>query len=292
MNQPSRLHSPRTLLALVIALIAIPASLTGCTTNAATGHSQFNMISRDKEIAMGEEAMPKIIEQYGGRLSDDYMQTYVTDVGMKLVSDIEPAYRDLPWQFTVLDSDVVNAFALPGGKVFITKGLLVKLDDEAELAGVLGHEIGHVTAEHADKQLSNQLIFTGVLVGAAVASSQSNSDLVRAGVPLLVGVGGEGFLLSYSRKDELVADGLGMRYMARAGYDPAAQRDVMKILENETGKSGSKRGVAFFNTHPYPETRIKKIDERLAQQYPEEMRKNMVRDRNRFQEHVQPLEEE
>ena len=278
----ARVRSPSGLTLLVLAL----GLLSGCTTNAATGRRQFNMLSRSQEIAMGAQAMPEVLKQYGGRIDDPYMQSYVTEVGMKLAAQTEGDYASLPWQFTVLNSDVVNAFALPGGKVFITKGLLVKLDDEAELAGVLGHEIGHVAAEHADKQMSDQMIFAGVLVGASIGSSRSDSDLVRAGVPLLVGVGGEGFLLSYSRKDELEADALGMRYMARAGYDPAAQRDVMEILEKESKKSGSRRPLPFFSTHPYPETRIKKIDERLAHEYPPEMRAELVRNKERFQERV------
>jgi len=125
------------------------------------------------------------------------------------------------------------------------------------------------------------LLFTGMLAGAAVASGRSDSDFVRAGVPLLVGLGGSGFLLKFGRNDELEADALGMRYMARAGYDPAAQRDVMNVLEEATRTSGG-RGMELFSTHPYPETRIKKIEERLAREYPPESRAGLVRRQDRF----------
>lgn len=272
------------LFALLLPVAPFFASV-GCTTNPATGRSQLNLLSRDQEIAMGSEAMPQIIEQYGGPLDDEYMQSYVTQIGMSMVPFTEGDYASLPWQFTVLDSDVINAFALPGGKIFITRGLLIKLDDEAELAGVLGHEIGHVTAEHADRHVSNQLILAGVVAGTAVAAGQSDSTFVSAGVPLLVGIGGEGFILKYGRNDELQADALGMRYMARAGYDPAAQRDVMEVLKEASGDS-SGRQPQFLSTHPYPETRIRKIDELLARDYPPDARTRLVRNKSKFQESV------
>ncbi|RMH26559.1 MAG: hypothetical protein D6693_07050 [Planctomycetota bacterium] len=260
--------------------------LGGCTTNPATGRRQFDLIGRQREIAIGEEAKREIAAQYGGPVDDPYMQSYVRGVGLSLVEHVEGDYGELPWEFTVLDSDVINAFALPGGKVFITRGLVVRLDDEAMLAGVLGHEIGHVTAEHADKQLSEKLAFSIGLAGAAVAAGSSDSDWVRAGVPLLVGVGGSGFLLKFSRNDELEADALGMRYMARAGYDPRALRDVMIVLEDASGRGGREAGGArppqIFSTHPYPETRIAKIDERLAREYPPEARTGLVRNPERF----------
>ncbi len=274
--------------AMICLSILFASLFAGCTTNPATGRRQFDLIGRQQEIAIGEQAKGELTAQYGGPIADAYMQTYVRDVGMKLVAQTEGDYESLPWEFTVLDSDVVNAFALPGGKVFITRGLLVKLDDEAMLAGVLGHEVAHVTAEHADKQMSQALIVTGVVAGASVAAGMSDSDLVRAGVPLLVGVGGTGFVLKFGRNDELEADALGMRYMARAGYDPAAQRDVMRVLgEASGGKDGNQAGAAsppeWWSTHPFPETRIERIDERLESKYPPQSRAGLVRNPDSFQ---------
>ncbi len=272
---------------MICIAILFASMLAGCTTNPATGRRQFDLIGRQQEIAIGEAAKDDLAAQYGGRIADTYMQAYVRDIGMSLVDHVEGNYGDLPWEFAVLDSDVVNAFALPGGKVFITRGLLVKLDDEAMLAGVLGHEIAHVTAEHADKQLSQSLIVTGVVAGAAVAAGQSESDFVRAGVPLLVGAGGTGFILKFGRNDELEADALGMRYMARAGYDPAAQRDVMIVLSDATGNAGGNRAGSggtpeWLSTHPFPETRIKQIEDRLARRFPPEDRAGLVRNPDRY----------
>ncbi len=274
-----------------LTLTLVCSGLVGCTTNAATGKSQFNMMSREDEIKLGEEAKPQLIDQYGGRIDDAYMQAYVTEVGMRMVPFIEGDYGELPWEFIVLDSDVINAFALPGGKVFITRGLLVELEDEAMLAGVLGHEIGHVTAEHADKQVSNQMIFSGILIGASVAAGFSDDDLVQVGVPLLVGVGGQGFLLKFGRGDELQADSLGMRYMSRAGYDPAAQRDVMVVLKEASGGGSGSAGSGgrppeFLSTHPYPETRIDRINKALEKDYPPSVRASLARDRPAYQQNV------
>lgn len=278
------------MLALAVVLLW-GAGLVGCTTNAATGKSQFNFLSRGQEIAIGEEAKPQLVEQYGGRIDDAYMQAYVTEVGMSMVPHVEGDYGDLPWEFIVLDSDVINAFALPGGKVFITRGLLVELEDEAMLAGVLGHEIGHVTAEHADKRISNQMIVAGVVVGASVAAGvSSDDDLVRVGVPVLVGATGQGFLLKFGRGDELQADSLGMRYMSRAGYDPEAQRDVMDVLRAASGggadSAGGGRPPEFLSTHPYPETRIDRINKALNKEYPESMRDTLARNKARYEQRV------
>lgn len=273
--------------AMICFAILFVSLLAGCTTNPATGRRQFDLIGRQQEIAIGEQAKGELAAQYGGPIADAYMQTYVREIGMKLVAQTEGDYESLPWEFTVLDSDVINAFALPGGKVFITRGLLVRLDDEAMLAGVLGHEVAHVTAEHADKQMSQSLLVTGVVAGASAAAGQSDSDLVRAGVPLLVGVGGTGFVLKFGRDDELEADALGMRYMARAGYDPAAQRDVMKVLGEATGAGGGNRAGAgrppeWLSTHPFPETRIARIDQRLERRFPPEERARLVRNPDRY----------
>lgn len=250
----------------LVALLLAPA-LTGCVTNAATGKSQFNSLSRDEEIAMGTEAQTEIIPQYGGAVDDPALQAYVTEVGMKMVPYVEGDYGSLPWEFTLLDTEVINAFALPGGKVFLTRGLASKLSSEAEMAGVLGHEIGHVTAEHADKRITNQLIFTGVLIGASVGAGFSDDGWIQAGVPLLVGVGGQGFLLKFGRGEEYESDTLGIRYMTKAGYNPEGQVRVMQVLADAS--QGAGRQPEFLSTHPYPESRVKRAEEIIRKDYPQ-----------------------
>lgn len=262
-NDPHR-RSPLRL-ALAFAALLLAPMLVGCVTNPATGKTQLNALSREEEIAMGQQGMDEIVPQYGGEVESQALQQYVSEVGMSMVPYVEGDYGSLPWEFTLLDTDVINAFALPGGKVFVTRGLASKLNSEAELAGVLGHEIGHVTAEHADKRVANQLIFTGVLVGASVAAGQSDNGLIEAGVPLLVGVGGQGFLLKFGREEEYEADSLGMRYMTKAGYNPIGQKRVMQVLVDASQGS---RQPEFLSTHPYPESRVKRVESIIEKEYP------------------------
>ncbi|TVQ80299.1 MAG: hypothetical protein EA380_03425 [Phycisphaeraceae bacterium] len=247
---------------LGVALAAVlGVGVTGCSTNPATGRSQLNLLSRAHEISIGSEAQPQLVAEYGGEVRDPQLRAYVTRVGMSMVEYTEGDFRDLPWEFTLLDSDVINAFALPGGKVFVSRGLVQKMTNEAQLAAVLGHEIGHVTARHANDRISRQLILTGVVVGATVAAGQSDSDLVRVGVPVLVGTTGTGFSLSFDRNQELESDRLGMRYMTRAGYDPRGMLQLMEILRDA---SGERSQPEWLSTHPLPETRIRAIEQRLA----------------------------
>ncbi len=241
-------------LACFVLLAGVVAS--GCTVNPATGRRQFNLLSTESEIAMGLEAKPQVIQEYGGEVSDPKLKAYVSDIGMRLAAETEGAGPEFPWSFTVLNSDVINAFALPGGQVFITKGLLAKMTNEAQLAGVLGHEVGHAVAEHGDERISQQLIASGVVAAATIAAADADDDLVRQGVPLLVGLSGQGFLLHYSRDQEHESDLLGVRYMVRAGYDPRGQLQVMQILQEASGGGG---GIEFFSTHPNPENRVDRI---------------------------------
>ncbi len=189
---------------------------------------------------------------------------YVRDLGQKLAAKSERA--QLPWEFHVVDSAAINAFALPGGKVFITRGLLAKMENEAQLAGVLGHEIGHVTAEHVDQQMGRQVAFNLGLVALGTAAEQGDSDWLKA---LGVGaqVGGSLYLLKFSRSQEYQADELGLRYMTRAGYNPVGQVQVMEILKRESAESG--RPIEFLSTHPLPSSRIDRLKNLIHEKYPQ-----------------------
>jgi len=242
-----------------IVLCAV-GSVSGCGTM---------LLSWDQEVQMGVEAAPQFTAQYGGMVRDGQAVGYVRQIGTSLTTAIGQSTPDLPWEFTLLDSDVINAFALPGGKVFVTRGLVQRLDNEAELAGVLGHEIGHVTARHANKRISAQIGINIVLagLGAVVAASDEDSTARKVGqigVPALA-ISGNLVMLKYGRDEELEADRLGMRYMARKGYDPRGQLQVMQMLE-ETSKAGS-RQPELLSTHPYPERRIEQIRSLLQTKY-------------------------
>jgi len=206
-------------LAAAAVLLALPW-LQGCTTNPATGRENLSLVSQEEERRLGEEAHPEILEEFGGEYKDASTQAYVRGIGQLLAQSSE--MPDLDWHFTVLDSDIINAFALPGGYIYISRGLMALADDEAQLASVIGHEIGHVTARHYATRQTQSIgaqvgvallsILTGVTAGGEAAQS----------VGQLGGVLAQGYLASYSRSQELESDGLGIRYLSRTGYDTAA----------------------------------------------------------------------
>ncbi len=257
-------------IAVLLVLAALTLLQTGCTTNPATGKQSFTLLSWEKEKQMGAQAAAGLAAQFGGEVGDSISSGYVREVGFKLVTGIEAGVPDLDWEFTLLNDDLINAFALPGGKVYITRGLAEKLENEAELAGVLGHEIGHVTARHGNQRISKQIGFN-IALGAGsivVGTSSADSDLRKygqVGLPAMA-IGGNVVLLKYGRDEESEADMLGLRYMARAGYDPIGQLRVMQILQ-EAAKGP--RQPEWLSTHPYPETRIKRVQKLLEIQYPD-----------------------
>jgi predicted Zn-dependent protease len=240
------------------------APMSSCSTNPATGRSQFNALDPQQEIALGAQSSPAVIQQFGGRYSDADVQAYTNEVGRRLAQFAEWSGPELPWEFTMLDSDVINAFALPGGKIFFSRGLAAELENEAQFAGVLGHEVGHVTARHINDQVFREQV---AAVGGEVASKLLEGRGGAAGqlTPTLVQLGSQSVLLRFSRKQELEADSLGMRYMSKAGYDPAALLGVMEVLERSM--KGGGRGTEFFSTHPYPQTRIDQINAELKGTY-------------------------
>ena len=188
--------------------------LAGCGTpvvNPVTGKTERSVMTEADEIAEGRKAHPQIVQEYG-RVDDARLQAYVSEIGQRLARQSHRA--QLPWTFTVLDSPEVNAFALPGGYVYVTRGILAHLGSEAELAGVLGHEIGHVTARHSVNGMSRELaIGLGAAVGLALLDvDEAGQELASLGLGLM--------FLKFSRSQEQQADQLGVRYVHRAGLDP------------------------------------------------------------------------
>lgn len=246
--------------ALACAALAAP----GCVTNQATGRNQLDYLSREDEIALGTEAKPQLTQEYGGAVSDPRINQYVTSVGTSMVGHTEGDYRTLPWEFTLLNSDVINAFALPGGKVFISRALAERFTSEAQLAGVLGHEIGHVTAEHADRAVARQMGL-GILAGVGTVLA-GNDQTMGAAVGVLVSSAGV-YSLSFSREQENEADALGMRYMTAAGYNPVGMLEVMKVLAAASQEGGGGGPPEFLSTHPDPRSRVSIITKRLEAAY-------------------------
>ncbi|MCF8043956.1 MAG: M48 family metalloprotease [Desulfarculaceae bacterium] len=235
-----------------------------CAANPVTGEQQLAMMSAQEEIALGERAYPAAIDQYGGALPrDSAMQAYVGRVGRRVAG---VSHRpNLPWEFTVVESEEINAFAMPGGKIAITRGLLVRLPDEDSLAFVLAHETGHVTARHfVSRHAQSSLINLGVLgVGVALGGSGWGGVAQRT-----AGTAGNLVLLSYSRDQERQADDLGSMYMIAAGYNPKAQVEVMELLLKLRDKEPS-YVATLFSTHPLDQERLQTARRRVEKVSPE-----------------------
>lgn len=235
--------------------IVLVVTMGGCSTNLATGERRLNFTSEAQEIAMGKQADQEIGASLG-LYPDDALQRYVHQLGMKLASTSERP--NLPWTFRVVDDPVVNAFAVPGGFIYVTRGILAHLNSEAELAGVMGHEIGHVTAQHSVHQMAtSQLAQLGLGLGTAlIPEIQPYADLAGTGLGLL--------FLKFGRDDESQADELGVRYMTRTGSDPRQLGSVMGMLDRLSQEGGTGRAPEWLATHPSPGNRREHIAEIIS----------------------------
>jgi len=242
-----------------VLLAAATAVAGGCATNPVTGDKDFVLMSEAKERELGARFHQRILEQHDV-YRDDELQAYVNRIGQRLAA---VSHRpELGYQFTVLDDDSVNAFALPGGYIYVTRGILVYFNSEAELAGVLGHEIGHVTARHSVRQYSTATA-TGLLGSILLAEAGAG----RAGAELF-NVVHTATIRGYGRKHELESDRLGAQYLARAGYDSGEMLDVIGILKDQeqyeihrAGEEGREPRVyhGVFATHPDNDTRLQEV---------------------------------
>src|SRR5258705_3750012 len=240
-----------------VRFLVLSVCIAACATNPATGRRQINLMSEAQEISAGQEADAQVKKEMGV-YSDANLQDYVNGVGMKLAKVSERP--KLPWHYTVVDSPAINAFALPGGYIYITRGILPFLNDEAQLAGVLGHETGHVTARHAAQQYTRAVGGTIGLValGIFVPAAQPFGGIAQQGLGVL--------FLKFSREFELQADQLGTRYAARANWDPAGVPDMLATLGRLDEASGQTKGMPnWLETHPEPLARIKEIQPQVQQ---------------------------
>lgn len=241
---------------VVLTLVTALLTAGGCATNPATGRPQLALISESQEIAMGRESAEQV-DATMGLYQDDALEVYVDRIGQRLAAASERP--DLPWRFAVVDDDVVNAFALPGGYIYLTRGILAHFNSEAELAAVLGHEIGHVTGRHSVEQLSRQqLASLGLGIGGALYSPiRGMSGVLSQGLGVL--------FLKYGRDDEREADTLGVRYMVREGYDPNAAVAVFEMLGRKTEAAGGQQIPSWLSTHPAPADRRERLKAQIAE---------------------------
>jgi len=228
----------------------------GCATNPVTGRKELAMITEQQEIAMGQQA-DKEVQAAIGLYPDDDLQNYVARLGKELAARSERPH--LPWTFRVVNDAAVNAFALPGGFIYVTRGLLTHLNSEAELVSVLGHEIGHVTARHSVSQISKaQLASLGLGIAMILQpqAAQAYGDLAQTGLSVL--------FLKYGRDDERQADDLGLRYMVQNGYDPRAMPEVFDVLGRVS--QGQGRLPNWLSSHPDPGARAQRASTAVAGQ--------------------------
>ncbi len=241
----------RIMIGLLIVAFAFWKKCSNTEINPYTGKEQVISMTSEEEIAIGLQSAPQIAQQYGGLFQDQRMQDYVDIVGKKLIDN--SLAKDTPYQYEfhlLADSETINAFALPGGQIFITYALFSKLQNEDQLAGVLGHEVGHVLGRHSAERIANSEFWQTLSQGASVGADAGG---------LIAGIG-QNVLLGNGRGDELESDDLGVRFMINAGYDPNEMIGVMQILKDAAGPN---RAPEFQSTHPDPENRIEKIRESI-----------------------------
>ena len=259
----------RLIIGALIAAVAVGAYYFRSSVNPVTGRTERVSLTPSEEIALGLRAAPEMMREFGGLHPDALAQARVDEIGARLVDALPTIFPDgdNPYSFAfhlLADPDVVNAFALPGGQVFITEALYARLETDGQLAGVLGHEIGHVIERHGAERLAEQGLLQG-LVGAVGVAAYDPSNPSTAEVARLAQVVGSLVAMKYGREDELESDQYGVRLTAAAGYDPNAMVRVMEILRDA---SGGGRRPEFFSTHPDPGNRIGRILDEIAAVFP------------------------
>ncbi len=249
----------RLLVMLVMAGVALFGYFSKMQVNPVTGQRQKVSMTPQEEVALGLQSAPSMAAEYGGLYQDEKAQFLVKKIGQSIIQSTEAKNSPYQFDFHVLaDPETVNAFAVPGGQIFITMGLLKRLKTEDQLAGVLGHEIGHVIGRHSAQQMAKQELIAGLAGAATVGMSDggySNGAVAQYVANLMN--------LKYGRDDELEADDFGVKYAIGTGHNPEAMIEVMKILDEAAGGSGESKSD-FTSTHPSPENRILKIKEAMA----------------------------
>jgi len=230
---------------------------SGCARNPVTGKKEVVLMSEKQEIEMGKQADPEVIKQFG-LYEDSSLQRYMNQLGQQMAAI---SHRPkLEYHFRVINSEVVNAFAVPGGYVYFTRGILAHLNNEAQFAGVLGHEIGHITARHSVQQQRNQILAQVGLIAGMILSP----ELARFGEAASQGLGL--MLLKYGRDAERQSDELGVAYSAKIGYDPQYMADFFQTLERQSKAAGSEELPDFLSTHPSPEERYNTVKKLAAEE--------------------------
>ncbi len=241
----------RLLIGVVVVAFAFIKKCGNKTVNPYTNRVQNISMSPQQEIQIGRQSAPQMAQQHGGLHADTKLQAFIDNIGNKLVKS--SMARETPYRYDfhlLADDRTINAFALPGGQIFMTYGLLARLKNEDQVAGVLGHEIGHVLGRHSAERVAESEFWKTISMGASVGADMGN----------VVNQYANGTLLKNGRDDELESDELGVLFMINAGYDPSQMIEVMRVLK---AAAGSNRVPEFRSSHPDPENRIEHIQEAI-----------------------------
>jgi len=264
---------PRLLTAMHFAGFALFSYFRQQSTNPVTGEKQYVAVSPEQEIALGLQAAPEMIQQFGGVSQDPQASAAVEAVGRRIAEQSAAARSEYEYHFTLLgDRNTINAFALPGGPIFVTEALLSRLSSEGELAGVLAHEVGHVLGRHSAERIAKQQLTQG-LTGALVLSTYDPDNPNSAGTAQMAMLIGSLINLRYGREDELESDRLGVKLMTEAGYDPRSLIRVMDVLASSREGGGAPE---FLSTHPDPGNRKQRIEAAIAAEFPNGLPSGLV----------------
>lgn len=264
----------RWILGAIIALVGLVIYLTHTSVNPTTGEKQHVNLTPEQETALGVQSAPVMAQQMGGEVpASDPQAREVQYIGERIWHRSDADKSPYQYHYHLLgDARTVNAFALPGGEVFITKGLLDRLKTEGELAGVLGHETGHVVERHVAQQMAKGQLGNILVTATGVAASGNRHPYSETMAAELVNKMTQ---LRFSREDESQADQRGLQFMTEAGYDPRAMLHVMEVLQKVTDEQGG-RPPQILQTHPYPEARMKQINAWIQQHYPNGVLSNLA----------------
>jgi predicted Zn-dependent protease len=252
-------------MAAIVAIVALVGYFGSTQINPVTQEEQRVAMTVEQEIALGKQAAPEMEKEFGGLSQDQALRAKVSDMGNAIVQASDASKSPYQFEFHVLgDQQTVNAFALPGGQIFVTEAMIKLLETDGELAGVLAHEIFHVVGRHSAEQAARAQLADG-LTGAAVMAAYDPNDPSSAGSAQVAQLISQMIGMRYGREDELESDNLGVTYMAQGGFDPRAMIGVMQKLEQA---GNGQQPPEFFSTHPNPDRRIEQIQAAIDKQFP------------------------
>lgn len=269
----------RLAIGAIFAIFGMFNYFTNVSENPITGEQQRVQLSPEQEVIIGRQSAPQMAKQHGDLYPDQTLQDYVDEVGNRVIQNSVAKGAPYPFEFHLLrDPQTINAFALPGGQVFITAALLNKLNSEAQLAGVLGHEVGHVIGRHGAEHLAKQQLGGALVNAVGIASSDGYGGGQQAAI--LAQAVNQMVNLKYGREDELESDRLGFQFMTQAGYNPMGIVELMKILDDARGNAGGQ--PEFMSTHPDPGNRIEQLTAIMEQTYPDGIPGQLLENQDRF----------